>query len=57
MSAATPRYASTLHDSRLSAVQVFRFSTSKSSSLFLQRKNPRKIAWTVVYRRMHKKVS
>ncbi|KAG9095485.1 60S ribosomal protein L24 [Ceratobasidium sp. 370] len=35
--------------------KVFRFSTSKSSSLFLQRKNPRKIAWTVVYRRMHKK--
>ncbi|KAB5589253.1 60S ribosomal protein L24 [Ceratobasidium theobromae] len=27
--------------------KVFRFSTSKSSSLFLQRKNPRKIAWTV----------
>ncbi|KAG8796606.1 60S ribosomal protein L24 [Ceratobasidium sp. 428] len=37
--------------------KVFRFSTSKSSSLFLQRKNPRKIAWTVVYRRMHKKAS
>jgi large subunit ribosomal protein L24e len=36
-------------------VQIFRFSTSKSESLFLQRKNPRKIAWTVVYRRMHKK--
>ncbi|KAF8751510.1 ribosomal protein L24 [Rhizoctonia solani] len=31
--------------------KVFRFSTSKSSSLFLQRKNPRKIAWTIVYRR------
>ncbi|THH31643.1 hypothetical protein EUX98_g2532 [Antrodiella citrinella] len=35
--------------------KIFRFSTSKSESLFLQRKNPRKIAWTVVYRRMHKK--
>ena len=35
--------------------QIFRFSTSKTESLFLQRKNPRKIAWTVVYRRMHKK--
>lgn len=35
--------------------QVFRFVNSKSESLFQQRKNPRKIAWTVVYRRMHKK--
>ncbi|KDQ53870.1 hypothetical protein JAAARDRAFT_161193 [Jaapia argillacea MUCL 33604] len=35
--------------------KIFRFSTSKSESLFLQRKNPRKIAWTVVYRRLHKK--
>ena len=35
--------------------QIFRFSTSKNESLFLQRKNPRKIAWTQVYRRMHKK--
>lgn len=35
--------------------KVFRFVSSKSESLFLQRKNPRKIAWTVVYRRMHKK--
>ncbi|TCD69334.1 60S ribosomal protein L24 [Steccherinum ochraceum] len=35
--------------------KIFRFSTSKSESLFLQRKNPRKIAWTQVYRRMHKK--
>ncbi|KAI0030922.1 ribosomal protein L24e-domain-containing protein [Vararia minispora EC-137] len=34
---------------------IFRFSTSKTESLFHQRKNPRKIAWTVVYRRMHKK--
>lgn len=36
-------------------LQVFRFIGSKSESLFLQRKNPRKISWTVVYRRMHKK--
>ncbi|KZT53617.1 hypothetical protein CALCODRAFT_500946 [Calocera cornea HHB12733] len=35
--------------------KVFRFSTSKNASLFLQRKNPRKISWTVLYRRMHKK--
>jgi large subunit ribosomal protein L24e len=35
--------------------QVFRFAASKNESLFLQRKNPRKIAWTQVYRRMHKK--
>src|SRR5947209_12654746 len=35
--------------------QVFRFVGSKSESLFLQRKNPRKISWTQVYRRMHKK--
>ncbi|EPQ27491.1 uncharacterized protein PFL1_05029 [Pseudozyma flocculosa PF-1] len=35
--------------------KVFRFNTHKSESLFLQRKNPRKLAWTVLYRRMHKK--
>jgi len=35
--------------------KVFRFANSKNASLFLQRKNPRKIAWTTVYRRMHKK--
>src|ERR1700733_11411026 len=34
---------------------VLRFSTSKNESLFLQRKNPRKISWTVPYRRLHKK--
>ncbi len=28
---------------------------SKSESLFHQRKNPRKIAWTIFFRRMHKK--
>ena len=37
------------------APQIFRFANSKNESLFLQRKNPRKIAWTQVYRRMHKK--
>ena len=37
------------------ASQIFRFANSKNASLFLQRKNPRKIAWTQVYRRMHKK--
>ncbi|KAI0057190.1 hypothetical protein BV25DRAFT_1831458 [Artomyces pyxidatus] len=35
--------------------KIFRFAASKNESLFLQRKNPRKIAWTVLYRRMHKK--
>src|ERR1700694_4458411 len=35
--------------------KVFRFNTSKSESLFKQRKNPRKISWTILYRRMHKK--
>ncbi|KAA1472607.1 hypothetical protein DENSPDRAFT_838927 [Dentipellis sp. KUC8613] len=35
--------------------KIFRFGASKNQSLFLQRKNPRKIAWTQVYRRMHKK--
>lgn len=35
--------------------KVFRFQSSKSESLFKQRKNPRRIAWTVLYRRQHKK--
>ncbi|KAK4688674.1 large subunit ribosomal protein L24e, partial [Tremellales sp. Uapishka_1] len=35
--------------------KTFRFLNSKNESLFLQRKNPRKLAWTQVYRRMHKK--
>ncbi|CAN6643545.1 large ribosomal subunit protein eL24B [Trichomonascus vanleenenianus] len=35
--------------------KVFRFHSSKSASLFHQRKNPRRIAWTVLYRRQHKK--
>ncbi|CAD6974290.1 unnamed protein product, partial [Tilletia controversa] len=39
----------------LQVSRTFRFISSKNESLFLQRKNPRKIAWTVFYRRMHKK--
>lgn len=35
--------------------KVFRFQSSKTASLFKQRKNPRRIAWTVLYRRQHKK--
>ena len=35
--------------------KIFRFAKGKSESLFLQRKNPRRIAWTVLYRRQHKK--
>ncbi|KTW30686.1 hypothetical protein T552_00399 [Pneumocystis carinii B80] len=35
--------------------KVFRFSCRKTGSLFIQRKNPRKITWTILYRRMHKK--
>lgn len=35
--------------------KVFRFVNGKSESLFLQRKNPRRIAWTVLFRRMHRK--
>jgi len=33
----------------------FKFINRKSKSLFTQRLNPRKLAWTIVYRRMHKK--
>jgi len=35
--------------------RTFRFFGSKEKSLFLQRKNPRKISWTQVYRRSHRK--
>jgi len=35
--------------------KVFRFQNGKAESLFLQRKNPRRIAWTVLFRRQHKK--
>jgi len=37
------------------SLQIIRFSTPKSESLMHQRKNQRKIAWTVVFRHMHKK--
>ena len=37
------------------AKQTFRFLNGKIESLFLQRKNPRKIHWTQVFRKMHKK--
>lgn len=33
----------------------FKFVNRKSKSLFIQRLNPRKIAWTQLFRRMHKK--
>jgi len=35
--------------------KTFRFQNGKSESLFLQRKNPRRIAWTVLFRRQHRK--
>lgn len=35
--------------------KIFRFFSSKSASLFQQRKNPRSIAWTQLYRRHHRK--
>jgi large subunit ribosomal protein L24e len=35
--------------------KIFRFQNGKTESLFLQRKNPRRIAWTVLFRKQHKK--
>lgn len=35
--------------------KIFRFQNGKTESLFLQRKNPRRISWTVLFRRQHKK--
>lgn len=35
--------------------KVFKFSSSKSASLFHQRKNPRKLVWTQLYRLANKK--
>ena len=35
--------------------KTFNFVNTKSAALFLAKKNPRKISWTVVYRRVHKK--
>ena len=36
--------------------QQFLFMNQKCKSLFQQRKRPAKIAWTVTYRKQHKKV-
>jgi len=35
--------------------KVYRFIRSKEESLHLHRKNPRKLSWTTVYRRVHRK--
>uniref|UniRef100_UPI00358F427B large ribosomal subunit protein eL24 n=1 Tax=Myxine glutinosa TaxID=7769 RepID=UPI00358F427B len=35
--------------------KVFNFLNSKAQSLFLSRRNPRQISWTVLYRRKHRK--
>jgi len=35
--------------------KIFTFVDRKAKSLFLNRKNPRKVAWTQAYRRLHKK--
>ncbi|KAL9625624.1 MAG: hypothetical protein Q9160_000337 [Pyrenula sp. 1 TL-2023] len=35
--------------------KIFRFQNGKTESLFLQRKNPRRISWTTLYRRQHRK--
>lgn len=35
--------------------KIFRFQNGKSESLFHQRKNPRRISWTVLFRRQHRK--
>lgn len=35
--------------------KIFRFQNGKTESLFLQRKNPRRIAWTILFRKQHKK--
>ncbi|KAJ3349880.1 60S ribosomal protein L24, partial [Kappamyces sp. JEL0680] len=35
--------------------RVYRFVSSKTKSLFLQRKKPAKFDWTIVFRRLHKK--
>jgi large subunit ribosomal protein L24e len=35
--------------------KIFQFLNHKSESLFQQRKNPRKLNWTAIYRRMHRK--
>ncbi|CCK70111.1 60S ribosomal protein eL24 KNAG_0D03650 [Huiozyma naganishii CBS 8797] len=35
--------------------KIFRFQNSKSASLFKQRKNPRRVHWTVLFRKHNKK--
>lgn len=35
--------------------KIFRFFSEKTLNLFLDRKNPKDISWTVAYRRMHDK--
>jgi hypothetical protein len=40
----------------LSVLQQFLFLKQKCRSLFLQRKRPAKLAWTVLYRKQHRKV-
>ena len=35
--------------------QVFRFLNGKAHKAHLMRRNPRKVTWTVLYRRKHKK--
>merc|ERR1711939_764605 len=35
--------------------KVIRFLNAKSASLYHQKKNPRKLSWTLLYRRKHKK--
>ncbi|CEP18420.1 hypothetical protein [Parasitella parasitica] len=40
---------------RFTLPRTFRFINGKAASYFLQRLNPRKIRWTVIYRRLNKK--
>ena len=35
--------------------KTFKFGTNKASSLFIQRKNPRKLMWTQIYRLANRK--
>merc|ERR1711966_135783 len=36
-------------------MKQFKFINSKCRRFFIQRRNPRKLNWTMLYRRMHKK--
>ena len=40
----------------VSTKPVLPFVTAKARSLFLKKRNPRKVCWTIAYRRMMKKV-